>query len=72
MTVRYRHIFFKDNIMSSGNGTIDVEFYGNMYSQAMKMKNFRDMFDNKLDLFVACNDCARSKYHSFKKVRPNS
>jgi hypothetical protein len=35
------------------------------------MKNFHDIFDNKLDLFIACNDCARSKYHSFRKVRPN-
>ena len=36
----------------------------------MKMKNFRDLYDKTLDLFVACNDCATAKYRNFTKVKP--
>ena len=63
-----RHIFFKKNIIQNGTGTEDVRYYGQMYSNCETLKNFRDMYDKLLDLYIPCNDCARAKYHSFVKV----
>ena len=68
--VTYRHIFFKDGILTHGNGTITVRFYGQLYPYAMKMKNFRELYDQKLDLFISCNDCASSKYKDFVRINP--
>ena len=68
--ITYRHIFFKENIIQHGRGEIDVQYYGQLYPNAMKMKNFRDLYDKTLDLFVACNDCATAKYRNFTKVKP--
>lgn len=65
----YRHIFFKKNIIQRGNGTEDVRYYGQLYANCETMKNFRNLYDQLLDLYVACNDCARAKYGSFTKVQ---
>ena len=29
--VTYRHIFFKDGILTRGNGTVTVQYYGQLY-----------------------------------------
>lgn len=69
----YRNIFFKKNIITSGTGTEIVRYYGHMYGNCEQIKNFRDMYDRLLDLYVPCNDCARNKYHSFVKIAgPNA
>lgn len=70
-TVRYRNVFFKDSMFTRGKGATDVEYYGTLYQNAMQMKNFMQLYDNKLDLFIACNKCASNKYHTFKKIKPN-
>ena len=57
--------------MSSGKGTTLVEYYGNIYQHALTLKNFRDIYDKRLDLFITCNKCASNKYYSFKKIKPN-
>ena len=41
--ITYRHIFFKENIIQHGRGELDVQYYSQLYPNAMKMKNFRDL-----------------------------
>ncbi len=68
----YRHIFFKNNIIQNGTGNTDVYYYGQMYSNCEQIKKFREVFDRLLDLYIPCNDCARTKYrHFIKKTSPN-
>jgi len=64
----YRHIFFKKNIMQSGSGNTDVCYYGQLYSNCDKMKNWKDIYDYRLDLYVACDACAKQKYRHFIKI----
>lgn len=64
----YRDVYFKNNIIHSGNGSVTVRYYGHLYSNCETMKDFRKNFDSTKDLFVACNDCASHKYAAFVKV----
>lgn len=66
--MRYRNIFFKDNIIQNGIGYIEVEYYGVMYSNADTMIEFKSLYDPKKDLYISCSKCAKNKYKSFKKV----
>lgn len=65
--ITYRHIFFKKNIIQNGSGDVDVHYYGQMYSNCEQMKKFKEMYDQLLDLYIPCNDCARAKYRNFIK-----
>ena len=71
-TVRYRNVFFKDGMLTNGKGFTDVEYYGTLYQHASQIKNIQEVYDRHLDLFIACNKCASNKYHTFRKIKPNS
>ena len=36
----YRNIYFLRNIFKNGKGNIDIKYYGNIYSNAKKIKTF--------------------------------
>ena len=65
----YRDIYFSKNIITHGNGNVDIQYTGTMYSYASSMKNFITKFDRTKDLYIPCNDCAKQKYRTIKKVK---
>lgn len=65
----YRNIYFLRNIFKNGKGNIDIKYYGNIYSNAKKIKTFNQDFDKNKDLLIQCTDCMQRKYRSFIKVK---
>lgn len=65
----YRNIYFLHNIFKSGSGKIDIQYYGNIYSNANKIKTFNHDFDRNQDLLISCNDCMKTKYRNFIKIK---
>ena len=64
----YRDIYFKKNIIQNGTGSVDVKYTGHLYSNAERIKGFREKYDKNVDLFIPCSDCAAHKYGKFIKV----
>lgn len=67
----YRNIYFLNNMFKLGNGTIDIHYSGNIYSNAKLIKTFNKVFDPKQDLLISCADCASKKYRKFIKTNNN-
>lgn len=65
----YRNIYFLNNIFKSGKGNIDIQYYGNIYSNAKLIKTFNRDFDRNQDLLISCNECMKTKYRNFIKVK---
>lgn len=66
----YRNIYFYGSKMfSSGNGTIDIEYTGNIFNNAKNIKNFDQEFDQDQDLLIVCEMCASKKYRNIIKAK---
>lgn len=65
----YRNIYFLKNIITQGKGDVNIQYYGNIYSNAKQIKDFEKIYDKKQDLIISCNDCALKKYGIFKKIK---
>lgn len=65
----YRDVYFAKNIITHGNGITDISYTGNMYAYASTMKDFIKKFDRSKDLYIPCNDCAKQKYRSIRKIK---
>lgn len=68
MSKVYRNIYFSTKIIKNGNGNIDVQYYGRMFSNASCIKDFNRQYKPELDLLISCTDCASKKYRNFIKV----
>lgn len=59
-------------IRKSGNGNIDVYYYGRMFANAKQMKDFEKQYNSELDLCIVCDSCAAKKYRNFIKCTKQS
>ena len=60
-----------NNIILHGKGTLNVQYYGNIYGNALLMKNFKSLYDSSKDLYIGCGNCAKKQYKNFIKVKNN-
>lgn len=65
----YRNIYFLKNIFKQGKGLTDIYYYGNIYSNAKRIKDFDKTFDKSQDLLIQCTDCMKKKYKNFIKTK---
>jgi hypothetical protein len=65
----YRHIFFTGKSILSGYGQMTIYYTGRIYTNAVRMVNFKSLYDPSKDLVITCSDCARKKYKTFVKIR---
>lgn len=48
---------------------MDIQYYGQMYSNARDIKDFEKMYDKNQDLVVSCTKCFMNKLGEVKKVK---
>ena len=65
----YRNIYFLKNIITQGKGDVNIQYYGNIYSNAKQIKDFEKLYDKKQDLIISCNEKKIKKYGIFKKIK---
>ena len=53
----------------TGNGETVVYYTGRLYSNAVRIVNFRELYDPSKDLLINCSDCARKKYKRIVKLK---
>ena len=65
----YRNIYFYGSrVILSGNGTMDIQYSGQIFNDARFMKDFNKIYDPEQDLLITCNECASKKYRNIKKI----
>lgn len=64
----YRNVFFTKEILQNGHGDVDIQYYGQLYSNAKTLKDLNKLYDRSLDLVISCSSCAAKKYRRFIKV----
>ena len=67
--MKKRHIFFLSNGFKSGNGTLNIEYTGRIYYNAVHLKDFKSMYNPAQDLLIDCTQCAKKKYGKFIKIQ---
>ena len=66
----YRNIYFYGSrILTSGKGTIDIQYTGQIFNNATNINNFEQAFDSEQDLLITCDSCATKKYRSILKKK---
>lgn len=65
----YRNVYFLKNIFKEGDGNKDIQYYGNIYSNAKQIKDFNKLFDRNQDIIINCSDCFKHKYGKLIKVK---
>lgn len=66
----YRNIYFYGSkIITSGKGSIDIQYTDSIFNNAKNIKNFNEEFDKEQDLLITCNSCASKKYRNITKVK---
>ena len=66
----YRNIYFYgQRILTSGKGSIDIQYTGDIFNNAKNIKNFEQEFDKDQDLLIVCHDCASKKYRNITKKK---
>lgn len=65
----YRNIYFNDSIIKAGNGSLEIKYYGSMFNNAKFIKDFKEKYDESLDLYITCNSCAKKQIGKFTKIQ---
>lgn len=64
----YRNIYFLKQIVTSGNGNQNINYYGQLYSNARQIKDIDKLYDKNQDLVISCTKCFMNKLGKIIKV----